>query len=128
MNTTERKENRTASRLALIAAAAITSTLIWLVAELVGVNVAVTMGGSVHAVGGVTVAVSATIAGLGAWGVNTVTSRASRHATSWWLTISITVLVLSLLGPLTMAASLASSGILVAMHVVPAGILIPGLA
>lgn len=128
MTETTREITNKPARYGLVAAAVISSTLVWLIADLMGLDVAVTMNGTVQAISGVTVAVSATVASLGAWGVKAATERMFRHPTAWWVTIAIAVGVLSLLGPLTMATSATASAVLVVMHVVPAAILIPGLA
>src|SRR5690554_6302336 len=127
MKTTTENTNRNV-RPWLIAAAVLGPVLVWLIAELVGWEVAVRMNGAEQAISGVTVAVSAAVAALAAWGVKAAIDRMFRHPASWWLTVSLAVAVLSLLGPLTMATTVVGSAALVAMHVVPAAILIPGLA
>ncbi len=127
MNTTMRENAHTLARVGLIAAAVICTTLVWLIAELIGLDVSVRMDGVVQAISGITVAVSTGIASLGAWAVKAAMERLFRHPTSWWVTISIALGVVSLAGPLTMATSAIASAILVVMHVIPAAILIPGL-
>lgn len=128
MNEMTRENPRKFTRVGLVAAATIGAALVWAVAALLQLDVSVTMNGAVQAIGGARVAVSAAAVALAAWGVKALLERMLRRPTSWWLTISIAVGVLSLLGPLTMATSMAASAVLVAMHVVPAAILIPGLA
>lgn len=128
MNEMTRETPRKFARATLVAAASVGALLVWAVPAVLRLPVAVTMNGAVQPISGASVAVAAAVAGLGAWAVKALLERMLRHPTSWWLTISTTVGVLSLLGPLTMATSATGAVALVAMHVVPAAILIPGLA
>ena len=116
------------ARAALVAAAVISTMLVWFVAELLGLHASVTMNGTVQSISGITVAVAATFAGLSAWLIKASLDRLLRNPTPTWLVIAIAVGLLSLTGPLTMATSVMAAAVLVAMHLAPAAILIPGLA
>lgn len=128
MTVTTRQFPRTIHRLGLIAITGATTLLVWFVAALFGLNTTVTMNGAVQQVAGVSVVVATVAAGLGAWAVKALLERMLRDAGRAWLVVSITIGLLSLVGPLTMATSAAASAVLVVLHLVPAAILIPGLA
>jgi LytS/YehU family sensor histidine kinase len=115
-------------RITLVAAASIGALLVWAVAALLQIDVTVYMNGTVQAVGGASIAVSAALGGFGGWAVKALLERMLRRPKPVWLTISIVVALLSMFGPLTMATSVAASVVLVLTHLVPAAILIPGLA
>jgi hypothetical protein len=128
MTKTTRETTNTQARFALVASAVISTMLVWLVAALLGLEASVTMNGTVQSISGISVALTATVAGLGAWTVKAILDRLLRNPTPVWMTISVAVGLLSLAGPLTMATAPAASAVLVVMHLVPAAILIPGLA
>src|SRR5690554_5660012 len=114
MTTTTLENTNRKARVGLVAAAIVGPTLVWLLVSLLGLDVTVRMDGNVQAISGATVAVSAAIASLGAWAVKAATERMFRNPAAWWMTISVTVGVLSLTGPLTMATSATDSAVLVA--------------
>lgn len=128
MNETTNEFPRTFTRIVLVAAASISALLIWAVAALLQLEVAVSMNGAVQAISGISVAVSAAAGGLGAWAVKALLERLLRRPMATWLTVSIVVGALSMFGPLTMATSTPASVVLVLTHLLPAAILIPGLA
>src|SRR5690606_1269130 len=128
MTVTTREFPRTIHRLGLVALTGATTLLVWFIATLLGLNTTVTMNGATQQIAGASVLVATVAAALGAWAVKALLERMLRNARRAWLVISIGIGLISLIGPLTMATSPIARGVLVALHLVPAAILIPGLA
>lgn len=128
MTVTTREFPRTIHRLGLVAITGATTLLVWFVATLLGLNATVTMNGAPQQIAGASVLVATVVAALGAWGVKALLERMLRNPTRAWLVVSISVGLISLIGPLAMATSVSASAVLVALHLVPAAILIPGLS
>jgi hypothetical protein len=128
MTETTRETTNAQARAAVVAAAVISTMLVWLVADLLGLHASVTMNETVQSISGITVAVATIVASVSAWLVKASLDRVLRNPTPAWLVIAIAVGLLSLTGPLTMATSAGAAAVLVALHLVPAAILVPGLA
>ena len=115
-------------RAAAVAGAAAAAALVWTVAvPVAGVDLAVRMGEQTQDVGvGSVVAVAAT-AGLLGWALLAVLESRTRRAAGIWTGAALAVLALSLVGPLTSAATAAAGVVLVVLHLTVAAALIPAL-
>jgi NhaP-type Na+/H+ or K+/H+ antiporter len=100
----------------------------WVAAvPLAGVDLNVEMDGGTEAVTLREVVVVALGAGLLGWALLALLEWRLRRAVAIWTTVALVVTLLSLLGPLILAANTAAAGVLVCMHLVVAGVLIPVL-
>jgi hypothetical protein len=102
------------------------AVLIWVVARLAGVDLAVHSGGSTQPVGVVAVAIAPVVATLAAGALLRGMLRRTFRAQRRWTGLSITVLALSLLGPVS-ATSVGAGLVLAAMHVVVGAVIVGGL-
>ena len=99
---------------------------VWAATRAGGVDLAARTGDSARAVGPVTVAVTAVLAGLAGWGLLAVLERVLRRPNLVWRTVAVVVFVVSLTGPLAgvgTGAKLALAG----MHLAVAAVLVAGL-
>lgn len=93
----------------------------WVVAEVAGVELEVTTGGWTLDVGLPLVLAAALVMSLAGWGL---LIRLGRRR---WTVVALTVLVLSLVGPLTAEATTETRLYLALMHLAVGAVLIPGL-
>jgi predicted permease len=101
---------------------------LWVAAvPIVGVDLAVTMGGRTQSIGLEPVVGVSLVAGLLGWALLAALESRTRRAAVIWTALALVVTVLSLALPLTSAAGAASGAVLVALHLLVAAILIPGL-
>jgi hypothetical protein len=96
------------------------------VARLAGVDLAVHSGGNTQPVGILAVAIAPVVATLAAGALLRGMLRRTFRAQRRWTGLSITVLALSLLGPVS-ATSLGAGLVLAAMHVVVGAVIVGGL-
>lgn len=109
-----------------ITVATLGALLVWALADpLAGVDLAVRSGSSTQVIGPGAVVVTGIVVGLAAVGVCRLVARARRPRRAW-LGLSLTVLVISLAGPLG-ARTAGAGAALAAMHLVVGAILILGL-
>ncbi len=73
------------------------------------------------------VLVSSIVAGLLGWALLAALEHLVGRGTTIWRWVAGTVAVLSLAGPLTLAETTSAAAVLVLLHVVVAGVLIPAL-
>lgn len=115
-------------RTVAVTAAVLTALGVWSIAvPLLGVNLTVrtTPGSSTQTIGaGLVVAVSLMASLLG-WALLAVLERRIQQAGTVWTAAAVVVLVLSLAGPLTAAATTSGEVSLVAIHLSVAAVLIP---
>jgi hypothetical protein len=105
------------------------SLVVWAVARQFGdLTVHFGSASTIHTVGGWSVAVAATLAGLGAWGLLAVLERSTRSARTAWTSVAVGVLLVSLAGPLGSGVGAATKAGLICVHLAAAGVLIPALA
>ncbi|SNS41296.1 DUF6069 family protein [Actinomadura mexicana] len=119
----------TGRRRVLTVAGAVAAPLaLWVVTgPVTGLDPSAEMAGEVQRVGAGPVIAGSLVAGLAAWGLLALLERVSGRPGRVWTVIAVAGLVLSMTGPLGDAADGASMAVLVAMHLVVAAILIPGL-
>jgi Family of unknown function (DUF6069) len=121
-----RQWSRRALAVGLAAAAGLA---VWLVSGPVGgIDLIVGTGASARTVGPPSIIFAAVVAGCAAWALLAVLERHVRRGRRVWQVTTWTVLVLSLLGPLSAGASGMVLGALIAMHVAVGATLIAGLA
>lgn len=124
--------NRTGSdvrarRVVSVVATPVADGALWLVASLIlSSDITANTGGQARAVTLVSVVATALLAGLAGTVVVLALEAKSSRPQRTWLIISVTVLVVSLAGPL-MATQWSSGVVLVLMHLLTGAILIPGL-
>ena len=115
-------------RAGAVAGAAAAASLVWAIAvPVAGVDLAVRMGERTQDVGLGAVVGTALAAGFLGWALLAVLESRFRRAVGVWTLVALAVLVLSLAGPLTSAATGAAATVLVALHLAVAGVLIPAL-
>lgn len=121
---------RRSSRPLGMVAAPLVALLVWLAADpLAGIDLAVRRGaGAVQNLGPVDVIIAALAAGLAAWGLRAVLDRVSDRGRTVWTAVAVTVLLVSLVGPLTGATTLAATIVLECMHIAVGASLIAALA
>jgi hypothetical protein len=110
-------------RAGVLAAAAAVALALWSLARLLGVELTVGKGHDASPVGAADVLVAALLAGLAAWGVQTLLAR--RRAAGWWPFVGSTALSISIIGP-TWLADGAASVVLIGMHFAVGLVLIAG--
>ncbi|GAA3777108.1 DUF6069 family protein [Micromonospora maritima] len=120
---------RRRDRLLTVLAATVATLLGWVVAvPLAGVDLTARAGGGgEQRVTPVAVAVSTLLAGLAGWAVLALLERFTGRARTIWTVIAVLVLLVSLLGPVGAGAGRAATVTLVALHLVAAAVLVPGL-
>jgi Family of unknown function (DUF6069) len=107
----------------VVAAALVVALAIWALARLLGVELTVGKGQDAGPVGAADVLVAVVLAGLAAWGVQTLLAR--RGAAGWWPFVGSTALAISIIGP-TWLADGAASVVLIGMHLAVGVVLIAG--
>ena len=111
-------------RILTVLGATAAALVVWLVAgPLAGLDLKVSTG----EVGVGAVIATPLIAGLVGWGLLALLERTARNPRRLWTTIAVVFLVISLAGPLTLAATVPAMIALVCMHLVTGAVLIPML-
>lgn len=111
-----------------VAGATAAAAVPWAVAELAGADLEVTSGGWTMDVGLPLVLGAALVVSLAGWGLLALLQRRRPgDARRVWTIVAVTVLLLSLAGPLTADATTATRVYLAHMHVAVGLVLIPGL-
>ncbi len=127
MNTTS--SLRRSSRPSGMVAPPLVALLVWLAGDpLAGIDLAVRRAGAVQNLGPVDVIIAALAVGLAAWGLRAVLDRVGDRGRAVWTAVAVTVLLVSLVGPLTGAMTLAATIVLECMHIAVGGSLIAALA
>lgn len=124
---TARPTTRRGRRWAAVTGATGAALLVWLLAvPLLGVELTTTIGpqGAAVPVGVAGVGFAGLLGGFAAWGLLALLERFTTRAPTVWTVVALTVLVLSLTGPLTLATSAAAAVVLVTMHVAVAAVLV----
>jgi hypothetical protein len=109
----------------VILLAVVVALVAWALIRLLGVEPTAVEVSAPAPVGAADVAVAASGAGLGAWGV--CAWLAQRRATRWWPLVGSTALAVSMVGPSWLADG-ASAAALICLHVAVGLVLITGLA
>jgi hypothetical protein len=118
----------TTVRSAAVLAAVAGALVGWVIAGPVsGIDLTVTVNNEPTTVGPLDAGATALAAGLAAWGILALMERAGEDARRHWTTLALTVLVLSLAGPLTAAETTAATLALLGLHLLVGGILIVSL-
>ena len=114
-------------RAAAVLTAMAGAMVLWIIADPVGgIDLTVSSAASARNIGPGAVAVVSGLAGLAAVGLAALLARLTARARSIWHVVAVTILVLSLTGPL--GAVTAGAGVtLAAMHVVVGATLIVGI-
>jgi hypothetical protein len=107
----------------IVAVALVVALAIWELARMLGVELTVGKGQDAGPVGAADVLVTVVLAGLAAWGVQTLLAR--RRAAGWWPLVGSTALAISIIGP-TWLADGAASVVLIGMHLAVGFVLIAG--
>lgn len=110
-----------------VAGAAVAACVPWAVAAIAGTDLEVTTAGWTMDVGLPMVLGAALVVSLAGWGLLTLLQRRTSDARRSWTIVAVTVLVLSLGGPLTADASTVTRVYLAHMHLAVGLVLIPGL-
>lgn len=109
----------------IVAAALVVALAIWALARVLGVELTVGKGQDASPVGAADVLVAVLLAGLAAWGVQTLLAR--HRAAGWWPFVGSTALAISIIGP-TWLADGAASVVLIGMHLAVGLVLIAGFS
>ncbi|TDC52026.1 hypothetical protein E1212_10500 [Jiangella ureilytica] len=110
-----------------VAGAMAAAAVPWVVAEIAGTDLEVTTGGWTMDVGLPLVLGAALVVSLAGWGLLALLQRRRPDARRVWTIVAVTVLLLSLMGPLTADATTAARVYLAHMHLAVGLVLIPGL-
>lgn len=109
-------------RILTVLGATVAAVVVWLVAgPLAGVALNVNTG----EVGLASVVGASLVAGLAGWGLLALLERSAKKPRTVWTWIAVVFLVVSLAGPLTLAASGSAMIALACMHLVTGAVLIP---
>jgi hypothetical protein len=109
-------------RILTVLGATAAALVVWLVAgPLAGLDLNVSTG----EVGVGAVIATPLIAGLAGWGLLALLERTAKNPRRLWTTIAVVFLVISLAGPLTLAATVPAMIALACMHLVTGAVLIP---
>jgi hypothetical protein len=112
--------------LPVAAAAAGAAALIWVLARATGVDLEVHSGGGTQSIGLPGVLITPVVASLAAGALLRGWRRRCSRAASGWTALSLAVLAVSLLGPLT-ALTTRAGLVLAAMHLVVGTVIVVGL-
>ncbi len=118
------RRRRTARLLAVLRAAAGVAVLWMAAVPVAGLNLAVHMGGRTQPITLASVVGASVLAGLLGWGLLAALETRIRRAATIWTAVALTVVVLSLGGPLTSAASLPAAAVLAGMHLLVAAVVV----
>lgn len=118
-----------ARRAAAVAGAVIVAVVVWALAvPVAGVRLVVSSGSGEQHIGlGLVVALSLA-AGLAGWALLAVLERWARRPARAWSATALLVLLISLTGPATAAATVVAGVTLAALHLAVGAVLIPALA
>lgn len=105
-------------RVTSVVAALCGALLVWLIGLAFGMRPTVRFGSDIETVGISSIVGVVVLAGIAAWGVDVLVRHTARHPQRVWLTVCLVVLAVSLLGPVTQAATIGSTTVLFLMHVV----------
>lgn len=120
--------SRTALRPAAVLAGVTGALAGWLIADPVGgIDLRVIMNDEPTTVGPLDAGGVALAAGLAAWGALALSERAGEEVRRPWTALALTVLVLSLAGPLTAAETTEATLALLGLHLLVGAILIVAL-
>ncbi|SFP71315.1 hypothetical protein SAMN05660464_4033 [Geodermatophilus dictyosporus] len=109
-----------------VLAGAAAAALVWVVAvPLLGADVRVATGGQAQEPGPGAVVAAAVVAGLLGAALLGVLLRSARRPVPVWRAVALTVLVLSLGGPLSSGQDTTSVAVLVTLHLAVAAVLVP---
>lgn len=118
-----------ARRAATVAGAAAAGIAVWIVSvPLLGVELTATSGGSQLTVGPGAVVFAGLLAGGAGWGLLAVLERYTARPRALWTIVAVAVLVLSLIGPLAQATTVAAGATLAAMHIAVGTTIVVSLA
>ncbi|WP_049556300.1 DUF6069 family protein [Nonomuraea sp. SBT364] len=121
--------NTSAERILTVAGASAAALAVWAVAvPVAGTTLTVRMGAGTQPIEPGSVLVVSLLVGLAGWALLAVLERFASRPGRIWTVVALTVLVLSLLGPLGSAVGIATTLVLVLMHLVVGAVLVPGLA
>jgi Family of unknown function (DUF6069) len=113
-------------RVIAIASATAVAAVVWTVSQLAGAQLTVQPSGQqAMKIGLPIVVLTAVVAGFGGWAVRAVLQRLTKNSAAVWTWVASAVLLLSLGMPLTVQATGATQGWLIAMHVAVGAVLIP---
>jgi Family of unknown function (DUF6069) len=113
-------------RVIAIASATVGAVAVWTVSQLAGAQLTVQPSGQqAMKIGLPIVVLTAVVAGLAGWALRAALQRLTKNSTAVWTLVASAVLLLSLGMPLTVQATGATQGWLIAMHVAVGAILIP---
>ena len=122
------RRSRRLRRTSMVIASAFAVVVIWIIAVPVGrLDLVVRSGSSTQTVGLVSVAIVALVAGAAAWATLAILERIVRNARLIWTIVGSLVLLLTLLGPLSLAVGPGTVWVLLATHIVVGATLILGL-
>jgi hypothetical protein len=129
MTTTTTATTRPAlARRAIVVAVAVAAALaVWALARLAGVTLSVRQGGTVQTVGPAAVLLTSLFAGLVGWALLALLTRLTRRGRGIWTGTAITVLALSLAGPLGGGIGTTAKLCLLCLHLTVGLVLIIGL-
>ncbi|TDE51527.1 hypothetical protein E1295_18155 [Nonomuraea mesophila] len=129
-NTSTNNTTKTALRRPLTVVGASAAALAaWVLAvPVAGIELTARMGAGVDQVGPAAVVVASLLAGLAGWALLAVLERFTARGGRIWTVVALTVLGLSLLGPLGSAVGTAATVVLLLLHLVVGAVLVPGLA
>lgn len=113
-------------RVVAIASATTGAVVVWTVSQLAGAQLTVQSSGQqAMKIGLPIVVLTAVVAGLAGWALRAVLQRLTKNSAAVWTWVASAVLLLSLSMPLTVQATGAAQGWLIAMHIVVGAVLIP---
>ncbi|WP_345763074.1 DUF6069 family protein [Diaminobutyricibacter sp. McL0608] len=122
------RRSRRLRRAGTLAAASIAAAAIWVVAVSgARVKLDVHFGTSTQAVGLASILIVPFIAGGAGWALLAILERMTPRARSIWIILGWSILVLSVLGPLSLGVGASSAVTLITMHIVVGVTLIFGL-
>ncbi|MDP9398090.1 MAG: DUF6069 family protein [Actinomycetota bacterium] len=130
VSTAQPAAGRTRARTRVLAVLGATAAAlgIWVLAEALGVDLAVQLRpGSVEAVGPAAVLLSSLVAALAGWAALAVLERLVAWARTAWTVLALLVLAASMVGPLAGGTSTAAKAALAGMHLAVAAVLVPAL-
>ncbi|HEV7182881.1 MAG: DUF6069 family protein [Actinomycetales bacterium] len=122
------RRSRRLRRAGTVAAASVVAVIVWIIAvPAAGLDLVVHSGPTTQTVGLASVVIVPVAAGAAAWVTLAILERMARRARLLWMIVAVTVLALSLLGPISLAVGAGTVWALLTMHVVVGATLIFGL-
>ncbi|TDC16789.1 hypothetical protein E1284_11570 [Actinomadura bangladeshensis] len=115
-------------RAATVAATTIAALTLWaLTVPVAGLDLSAETGGRSQPIGAAAVVTATLAVGLAAWALLALLERTTARPRRTWTITALTVLALSLTGPLGSATDTESLLVLTALHLLVGAVLIPGL-